>query len=387
MSAARPLRVGMLVASTIQPRGVIEVVKSLASALERRGSFSAEVFSLEHQDGESLDMGSIPLHVAPSLGPKAFRFAPDLVNMMIEHDLDCVHVHGMWNYLSVAAQRWHQLTQRPYIVSPHGMLDRWALGDTTKRVARVLFEDGHIRHAAAVHAENASERRSLRAAGYDTQTDIIPNGVEPAQMAGPAAPWLEPLGPDARVLLFVGRVIPSKGLATLIRAWSRAIRQPDGNEWHLVVVGPAEAGHLEELRNLAASLGVANSVHFEGPAFDADRSAAYRSADAFILPSINETLPMTALEAFAFQLPSLLTPQCNLPEAYALSAAIRIEPTEASIETGLAQLFAMSPMDRARMGQAACDLADARYDWDYAAAQFEMLYSTVLAQARASQAA
>lgn len=379
----------MLVGSTIQSHGVIEVVRSLAVALQKRGNVSAEIFSLEHEAEQSLDLGPIPVHVAPTLGPRSFRFAPDMVSMMLERRLDCVHVHGMWNYLSVAAQRWHQTTERPYIVSPHGMLNGWALADAPlrKRVARMLFEDAHIRNAAAVHAESRTERVALREAGYDTQTDVIPNGVEPAQMAGPAAPWLDGLGPDARVLLFLGRITPSKGLLNLLRAWNVAIRGESGKDWHLLVAGPGDGNHLAELQTMVEDYGLADSVHFVGPAFGPERAAAYRSADAFILPSVAETLPMTALEAFAFQLPCLLTPQCNIPEAYACSAAIRVDPTEESLTAGLTRLFTMSPFERARMGKAAYDLADSRYDWDLAAARFETLYSTVLAQSRASQAA
>ena len=388
-AAAEPLRVGMLVGSTIQSHGVIEIVRSLASALEKRGNIAVEIFSLEHEDGESVDLGAIPIHVAPTLGPRSFRFAPDLVNMMHQRNLDCVHVHGMWNYLSVAARRWHQMARRPYIVSPHGMIDRWALANTTirKRVVRMLFEDAHIRDAAVVHAVSATEHESVRLAGYATPTDVIPNGVEPAEMAGPAAPWLEALGPDARVLLFLGKITPSRGLASLLRAWYLAGDAEGGEGWHLVIVGPSSPDHLAELRALTTELGIAQTVHFVGPAFGSDRGAAYRSADAFVLPSLSETLPMTALEAFAFELPSLLTPQCNIPEAFARGAAIRVEPNEESLAKGLARLFAMTPMDRSRMGRAAYDLADSRYDWDLAASRFESLYATVLAQSRGIQAA
>lgn len=380
-AAAGLLRVGMLVGSTRQPYGAMEIVRSLASALERRGNIAVEVFSADHDDGESLDLGSIPVHVIPALGPRGFRFAPDLVNRMRSRQLDCVHVHGMWDYLSVAARRWHQIARRPYVVSPYGALDRWTLANMTirKRIARALFAHAPIRDAAAVHATSPTERRSLRQAGYETHTDVIPNGVEPAKLAGPAAPWLEPLGPDARVLLSLGRIMPSKGLAALIRAWSKAA---GGDGWHLVVVGPGEADHLAELHALVAGLDLEDSVHLVGPAFGDQRGAAYRSADAFVLPSISENLPMTALEAFAYELPCLLTPQCNIPEAYARAAAIRIDPFEDSIAQGLETLFAMNPIERTRMGKAASNLADSRYDWDLAASRFETLYATVLAQSQ-----
>jgi len=389
MSAAMgPLRVGMLMGSAIQTCGIVEVVKSLSCALERRGNVTVEVFTLEQPEGDMPDLGQTPVHCAPVIGPRGFSFAPDLVSMMQARALDCVHVHGLWNYLSFAARRWHQLARRPYIVSPHGMLDRLADpgAGMRERVARLLFEDAPIRNAAALHVASPAEQRSVAAAGYALPARVIPPGVEPGAQDGPPAPWLEPLGPDARVLLFVGKLVPSRGLSTLLRAWHRVAGSEQGAGWHLVIVGALEGEHAMALQAEAQVLELGSSVHFVGQAMGAERAAAYRSADAFVLPSAGELLPVNALKAFAYELPSLLTPQCSLPEAFAGGAAIRIEPEEAAIAEGLLRLFAMTPQERSRMGRAAFDLADERFDWDLAAARFEALYLAVLAQARAQAA-
>jgi poly(glycerol-phosphate) alpha-glucosyltransferase len=122
------LRVGMLAGSaTTAFGGVSQAMQSLSRALAARHNVDVEVFSLARDAGDVLDFGAIPVHVAPVVGPRSFGYAPELLTMLRRRDLDCLHVHGVWMYLSVAARRWHAITGRPYIVSPHGMLDEWAM--------------------------------------------------------------------------------------------------------------------------------------------------------------------------------------------------------------------------------------------------------------------
>ena len=102
----------MLVGSTsVTAGGVSEAVHSLAAALGR--------------DGRSF--GDIPVRLAKIRGPSSFAYAPHLVRQLLDADLDVLHVHGLWMYMSIAAWRWARATGRPYVVSPHGMLDPWAL--------------------------------------------------------------------------------------------------------------------------------------------------------------------------------------------------------------------------------------------------------------------
>ena len=65
-------------------------------------------------------------------------------------------------------------------------------------------------------------------------------------------------------------------------------------------------------------------MHFPGPQFGTAKAAAYRRADAFVLPSLSEGLPMAILEAWAHEKPVLMTDACNLPEGFAARAAIRL---------------------------------------------------------------
>ncbi len=80
-----------------------------------------------------------------------------------------------------------------------------------------------------------------------------------------------------------------------------------------------------------------DATFFAGPLFGAAKEAAYRHADAFVIPSTSEGMPTVVLEAWAYNLPVLMTPQCNLPDGFHQQAAIRIETNPESIEQGCAR--------------------------------------------------
>ncbi|HEY4203089.1 MAG TPA: glycosyltransferase [Devosiaceae bacterium] len=378
----RPLRVGMLVGSTTTTGGgVPQAVQSLSRALVERGTMEIEVFSLQHDAAQGLDFDGIPLHVAPVLGPRGFSYAPSLLDMLKQRNLDCLHVHGIWMYLSVAAQRWHAMTGRPYIISPHGMLDGWAMRQQRlkKRAARLLYEDAHLGQAACLHALCESERKSIRELGYQPAICVIPNGVDPIPAAVKPPAWRDLFEATDNILLFLGRVTPKKHVLELLHAWNHVAVEAAAQRWKLVVVGPIDAGYNAALSEMLRQHLMSQTVHMAGPAYGVERAAAYRAASAFILPSISEGLPMGALEALSCGLPSLLTPECNLPEAFGADAALRIGTDVDGIARGLSALFRLSDNRRRAMGANGQRLVEERFNWQRSAAQMEEIYRRITA--------
>jgi poly(glycerol-phosphate) alpha-glucosyltransferase len=367
-------KVGLLVGSTsARSGGVGEAVCALAQALVRTGKVQVEVFTLRHRDEIAPDLGSIPVCAVPQVGPASFGYSAGLAAQLRRRRIDVLHVHGLWMYQSIAASRWARSTGLPYIVSPHGMLDPWALKNSRirKSLARRLYEDRHLGKAGFIHALCQGEAESIRLARVETPIVIIPNGVTPVGGSSPMAPWREALGHDARVLLYLGRITAKKQVLELVEAWAK-VGQP---HWHLAIVGPAEPAYSEKLEYLVAANGLGGHVQVLPPAYGEARATAYASADAFVLPSLSEGLPMAVLEAFAAGLPALLTPQCNLPDAIAHGCALPIEASVEGIETGLRQLFAMPEEAMRQMGQKARDLVRREFDWDIVARRFAIAYS------------
>jgi poly(glycerol-phosphate) alpha-glucosyltransferase len=152
--------------------------------------------------------------------------------------------------------------------------------------------------------------------------------------------------------------------------------------WRLVIAGWDDGGHLPALRVAAAQSGAAESIDFCGPLYGAEKTAMYARADAFILPSFSEGLPMTVLEAWAHGCAVFATASCNLPEGFENGAAIPIttEPDE------MAAVLAQALPDAERLasaGDAGRRLVLRRFAWAEIAAQWQAVYAWVNGRASA----
>ncbi|HEX4790585.1 MAG TPA: glycosyltransferase family 4 protein [Actinospica sp.] len=105
--------------------------------------------------------------------------------------------------------------------------------------------------------------------------------------------------PAARTCVALGRLSQEKGFDLLLEAWATAVKARPGTDWKLRIYG--DGGDREELRNQAASLGIDDSVTFEGAT---NRVAeALRGGSVFVSASRAEGFPMTLLEALACGVP------------------------------------------------------------------------------------
>lgn len=127
------------------------------------------------------------------------------------------------------------------------------------------------------------------------------------------------LGFTGKVVLAIGRLARNKGYDLLIEAFTLvAARLPDA-VLYLAVGGTqlnaSEQRILDELKALAASLGLTDRVQFGGFVADSDMADYYRAADAFVLSSRYEPFGMTAIEAMACGTPTVVTTHGGLYRA------------------------------------------------------------------------
>jgi len=377
------MRVGLLTASVSRRAGgVFDAVRRLAQELSAAGT-TAQVFGLRDTDTERDRplWDGVEVFAGEVVGPAVFGFCPTLLGALEQAHLDVLHLHGLWMYPSVACLVWGRRTGRPYIVCPQGMLDPWALRNSAwkKRLAAWAYENANLRGAACLHAVSEAEAQSIRAYGLRNPIAVVPNGVDlPCQQVSKPAPWEADLPDGAKVLLYLGRLHPKKGLPNLLRAWGLSGRGRESGEWRLVIAGWDQGGHEAELRLLTEELGITETVVFAGPQFGEDKAASFRRATAFVLPSFSEGLPVAVLEAWAHGLPVVMTPQCNLPEGFAAGAAVQVDPEPASIAAGLRELFRMSDAERHAIGERGRRLVEERFSWPKIAQQMKAVYEWVL---------
>ena len=401
--------------------GLFESVRAMGKGLSELG-VGVSVYGLRDQNWERDEEVWAPLSASAFsfIGPRALAWSPDMDAALDEARPDVVALQGLWQYSSIATRRQWKRNGTPYVISPRGMLDKWALANSRwkKVLAAWVFENAVLRDAACLHALCESEADAMRAYGLRQRIEVVPNGVELVDLL--TTEHTE--GTEGRrMLLFLGRIHPKKGLVGALRAWAELRNSPstirDSAEWQFVIAGWDQGGHEAELKALSGELGLKvftfqssvlsgldddlklNScklktpspeaedadVLFFGPAFGEEKDALLRSADAFILPSFSEGLPMSVLEAWSYGLPVVMTPECNLPEGFAKQAALEIRSGEGSFQGsdfsfqhGLRALLEMSGAERGSMGMRGRRLVEDRFTWPKVAEQMKEVYESLL---------
>jgi glycosyltransferase involved in cell wall biosynthesis len=196
---------------------------------------------------------------------------------------------------------------------------------------------------------------------------VIPNGVDTERFS-PAKERKPVLGP-LRIVVNA-QLIKRKGIHVLLRALA-SLPMTLRAEWSLRVFGVGPYAHV--LQRLAGQLALSDRVSFCGLVPYADIPARLREADLFILPSLQEGMPLALLEAMACGLPVLST------EVGAIPGIVRdhgngrlVKPGD---EAGLATVLAEMLPQRQRlveMGRVARETA-MRWSWEMIWSRYEVL--------------
>lgn len=360
--------------------GLYFSVRRLAQSAAERG-VPVDVLGLRDPDTErDLPLWQ-PLHAVAfdCVGPPALGYAPAL-HRELSHLVGpgCVlHLHGLWKLASQACLRVSEQTGVPRVISPRGMLDTWALQQSSgrKRLAGLFYENANLRGAHCLHALNPAELRQIRDFGLRRPVAVVPNGVDIPELRDRAPPRPGP-AEGKRVILFLSRVHPKKGLLPLVDAWSRCAKRFP--EWLLAIAGPDDGGHAAEVDARIRSAGVEEQTALVGPQYGEQKAAWLHCAELFVLPSLSEGFPMAVLEAMAYQLPVLMTPQCNFPEAAQCGAALNVAPEAGVLAEALQNLLAMSDGERAELGKRGKTLVQHSYSWDRIAETMIEVYEWLL---------
>lgn len=310
-------------------------------------------------------------------GPARLGFSPTMLDRVAAVSHDVLHTHGIWAYPSHVADTWRRRHRRPTIISPRGMLDPWAVRRSAvkKRLLRLLYEDRNLAGAFALHALNPNEAAAIRAFGLRNPVAIIPNGVDLPDVSASREEPPYSVGDGRKVLLFLSRVHPKKGLVELVEAWRHLITDSPAmaSEWRLVIAGWDDGGHLKTLASLIRDHRMERHVELAGPLYGDSKVDALAHASAFVLPSHSEGLPMSVLEAWSWQLPVFMTAACNLPDGFESGAAIAI-PSQSAEMAGILRVTLDDAAGLAAMGAAGRALVERHYAWERVVADMEQMY-------------
>ena len=310
----------------------------------------------------------------PLLG---ISYAPTMATALFERGLQAniglFHDHGLWLPINYTVATVAQKLIVPLVISPRGMLEPWALNHRAwkKRLAWYLYQRRKLESATLLHATSTREADNFRNNGLRQPIAIIPNGIDPPEWLDLAYPKESP-----RIILFISRIHPVKGLQNLVQAWK--IARPIG--WKMVIAGPDEGGHRKSVETTIRQAGLQDDFEFAGSIYGNEKEALYRSADLFILPTFSENFGVVVAEALACGVPvittkgapwsGLLTHRCGW------WIDIGVEP----LVDALREATNLPPDTLREMGQRGRAYVEQNFGWPGIAQQMLSVYRWVLRQ-------
>lgn len=251
---------------------------------------------------------------------------------------------------------------RPYIFHLHGGGFARFYEHESGRIGRSVIRST-LRHAAVVIALSEEWRTRLLKICPTARIEVLHNAVAiPGQQARRAA---------RPTLLFLGHLLPEKGVFDLLEAFAQVTRQfPD---LRLVLGG---IGRIEALRERAAQLGVSDRIELPGWLGPEEKSAALAASTLFLLPSYIEGMPMALLEAMSWGLPVIATPVGGIPQVVTNEVnGLLVQPGDvAALASATTRLLA-DPALSGRLGNAARTTIERGFSLDDALARLSNIYN------------
>jgi glycosyltransferase involved in cell wall biosynthesis len=304
-----------------------------------------------------------------------FGYSPKMKQYLFNSSEDVIHIHGLWKYSSFIAYIKAKRKKIPYVISIHGMLSDYALKRSSWRKKLFLFfyVKRLLLDAKAIHVLNNQEALNLRKFNIPISSiRVIPNGVKlPNKDSCNSINIIN----DNKILLYLGRIHPIKGIDNLLNAWSM---MNNSHHWILVIVGWGDDRYTSVIKNKIIKSSASDTIKYLGPMFDKDKDSMLCRSDAFILPSLSEGLPISVLEAWSYSLPVLMTVESNLSIGFDTGAAKKISTQPDIMACQINEFFEFSEKKQIDIGIKGRQLVESSYGWKNITVQMRRLYYDIL---------
>ena len=284
-------------------------VHSLLQGLDGKVELTMVCFMEGPFAQEARELG-IPTVVLP--GHNVPRILCKLKRMILAEKYDIIHCHGARGNMMGSLLR--RMTGLPVITTVHSDYRLDYLGRFFSRLTYGTINTIALRTLDYRIGVSDAMVDLLISRGFDpNKLFSIYNGLDftPRPVAMDRAEFFRSVGLDADenniVIGIAARLNPVKDIATLIRAFAQAHAQRP--ELRLLIAGDGE--QMDELKALAASLGVADTVCFAGWLSDVD--SFYHAIDINTLTSLSETFPYSLTEGARAALPTIASRVGGVP--------------------------------------------------------------------------
>ncbi len=318
-------------------------------------------------------------------GPTNIWFSPDMkrsARRNAYNKFDIVHQHGIWTGTSSATLIFSKKQKIPTVIAPHGSLNQWVLNISSwkKKISLSAYESENLRRASCLHATSESEISDFRNFGLKNPIAYIENGIQEKYLniKGNADRFREQYAIEhgKRILLFLSRISPKKGLTMLVEAINSM--RDDFANWKLIIAGIDEFNHKKEIESLIIQLNLGDKIEIIGTLFDEAKNDAFAAAELFILPSYSEGSPMVILDSLAAGVPVITTKASSWVHLDEFQCGWWTDINTSSITIALKEAVSMTAEDLHKMGEEGKKLITLKYTWPKLAQKTLRLYDWLL---------
>ncbi|MCC7205222.1 MAG: glycosyltransferase [Phycisphaeraceae bacterium] len=299
-------------------------------------------------------------------------------------EADVLHVHGAWDPLNWRLGAMARRLGKPYVVSSHGMLDRWCMTQKAfkKRVFLALEAGRCLRHAAAIHCTAQAEADQVQRWCATTPKRVVPLLADMSHLSNLPGPEIArgmwpTIFDGSPVLLFMGRIHPKKGALPLVEAVE--LLHKGGRAVKLVLAGGVEdQAYAQRIQELITRAGLTSHVLLPGFVRGQAQLSLYQASDLMVLPTSQENWGLVLTESLACGTPVVTTYGVDIWKDLLESGAAWI--VEA---TGPAMAGVIGPLLEDRPKLAAAGERARRWVFDHwdagkALSGFEALYASLI---------
>lgn len=338
----------------------------------RHLGIDAQMFMYELPKGGKLRGEDIPIHYTPSpVVPKIWyspKYKKDLRRL---GDYDIYHTQGIWTYptygmIDVASEK-----NRPYIVTPRGMLYPQDIQKSNVWLKRFslryrLLDD--MNRAACILTTCDEEMRHCRELGVVSPIAVIPNPIDIRDI---------PLKKQDDVfrLAYLGRLSRRKNVESLIYAFAEHRQQL--NDAELIIIGGGNQEYEHFLKSETARLKLTN-VKFLGFLSGEEKDKALASASVVAMPSEFENFGNVVPEGLMRRIPCIATKGAPWAELETHRCGWWVDYNQQTIADAILQAKSLSRSELEALGERGRQLMEENYAVDKIAAKLKSLYEWIL---------
>jgi glycosyltransferase involved in cell wall biosynthesis len=281
-------------------------------------------------------------------------------------------LHCQWTISGLVGYLATLVTRRPVVLTVRGSDFHLSKGGIGAMVNRFIFN-----RMTSILVVSADLARQIGDTGIEAQRlHVVTNGVSERFQPGDSLLSRQQLGlpTESVILLFVGLLVPVKGLDHLLDALQRLVDLPV--TCVLVGDGPLR----EQLRSRAQDAGLQERVNFAGNRSAEQIPQWMAAADILVLPSLSEGRPNVVIEAQACALPVVATAVGGTPELIEDGVSgMLVAPADSEALAGALRTLITDKDLRLRLGAAGRQQIDrGGFTWDATATRTRQIYDDVL---------